>query len=80
MNMTLVVNPFCKGTQVETVMDNAKVPCEIRSMPSCSMPLCSPVKSNARPDEYREITISTRVHSIAIKPGMAEENLTIEPR
>lgn len=49
--MTLFVNPFRIGTQVETVTDNAKVQCEITSIPSCSTPLCSPVKSVLRPDE-----------------------------
>ena len=70
------------GTQVETVTDNAKVQCEISqlSMSSCSTLLCSPVKSVVRPDEYREITIFTRVRSTKIKPVTAEENLTIEPR
>ena len=49
--MTLFVNPSCIGTQVETVTDNAKVQCEIISMPSCSTPLCSPIKSVVRPDD-----------------------------
>ena len=49
--MTLFVNPFRIGTQVETVTDNAKVQCEIISMPSCSTPLCSPIKSVSRPDD-----------------------------
>lgn len=47
----LFVNPSCIGTQVESVTDNAKVQCEIISMPSCSMPLCSPVKSVVQPDD-----------------------------
>ena len=36
---------------METVTDNAEVQCEIISMPSCSTPLCSLVKSVARPDD-----------------------------
>ena len=36
---------------METVRDNAKVQCEIISMPSCTTPLCRPVKSVARPDD-----------------------------
>ena len=52
--MTLFVNPFCIGTQVETVTDNGKVQCEIISMPSCSTPLCSPVKSVACCDDDDE--------------------------
>ena len=30
---------------METVTDDAKIQCEIISMPTCSTPLCSPVKS-----------------------------------
>ena len=51
MNVTLSLNPSCIGTQVETVTDNAEVQCEIISMPSCSTPLCSPVKGVAGPDD-----------------------------
>ena len=70
------------GTQVGTVTDNAKVQCEISQNYQCLHALrrCVAVKSVARPDKYREITIFTRVRSTIIKPVTAEENLTTEPR
>ena len=40
---------------METVTDDAEIQCEIISMPTCSTPLCSPVKSAACPaDDVEE--------------------------
>ncbi len=42
---------------METVVKNAEVQCEILNVPTCSTPLCSPVKSVGCPsdDDHKDL-------------------------